>query len=101
MDKNYPKKLLNFKELLHPTRLAIMLILRTQLKIPATDLRSFLDIPWGTLDSHLKVLRRHGLVSIGKEFVFDTPRVVVVLEGKGEKRIAEFEELWKKLNEED
>ncbi len=101
MDKNYPKKLLNFKELLHPTRLAIILILGTQLKIPATDLRSFLEILWDTLDSHLKVLRRHGQVSIRKEFIFDTPRVVVVLEGKGEKRIAEFEELWKKLNEED
>ena len=69
------------------------------MKIPATDLRSFLEILWDTLDSHLKVLRRHRLVSIGKEFVFDTPRVVVVLEGKGEKRIAEFEEFWKKLNE--
>ncbi len=93
-DESIPQELQRFKTLLHPTRLSIMLILLRHLKINAADLRRILAIPWGTFDTHVKTLAEAGLISLGKEFSRDVPRIVLLLEPEGERQIREFLQIW-------
>lgn len=93
-DESIPQELKRFKILLHPTRLSIMLILSRHLKINAADLRKLLGIPWGTFDSHVKILAEKGLISLGREFSRDAPRIVLLLEPEGERQVHDFLKIW-------
>ncbi len=92
-----PKELSQFKDILHPTRLAILLILSKHLKASASDLRKNLGIPWGTLHSHVQVLVQNGLISVGREFVNGRSLVVLLLEPKGENQLRKFKDVWNRF----
>ena len=95
--EEFPKKLLEFKTLLNPTRLAIMAIVFQRYQVPASEVRRFLGIPWGTFNSHLKVLVKAGYISLKRAFINNSPMVVCYLEKEGSEKFKELMKTWKEL----
>ncbi len=92
-----PRELQKFKELLHPTRLAIMLILSKHFKVAASEMRRSLGISWGAFYSHAQTLQKSNYISFGKEFKGETPQLVLLLEEEGERKLKQFKQIWDKL----
>jgi DNA-binding transcriptional ArsR family regulator len=87
------KELLSLKGLIHPTRLSIMLILERNFRAPAAELRKILGIPWGTFESHVKVLIKNKYITSRHEFYRNTPRVILYIESNGSRDLRKFIEL--------
>ena len=95
-----PRELQKFRELLHPTRLAIMLILSKHFKVPASEMRKLLGISWGAFYSHAKTLQESNYISFGREFKGETPQLVLLLEEVGERKLMQFRQIWDRIAEE-
>lgn len=69
--------LMEYKPVLHPTRLSILIILEKYSPVEASKLRKVLDVKWGTFGSHINILEELSLVYGIREFVKDNPRIVL------------------------
>ncbi len=66
----------------NPIRLGIMIYLLTRERAMFKELQQLLDITPGNLDSHLRTLKKWGLIEL-KKVIADRPRTLVVITEKG------------------
>lgn len=75
------------------SRLAIMTLLVSVKEATFTELKSELGLTDGNVNLHMKVLEKHGFVTVDKAFVDRRPRTSYRLTAGGRKAFAEYVEL--------
>ncbi len=92
-----PPELISYKKTFHPVKLGILKILTHHARLPASDVRQILGVPWGNFDTHLSALIRMGFIEQKTEFFKGSPRKVVYLTPQGESQYRGIKNTLKKL----
>jgi len=92
------KKLLEYREVVNPYRLAILVAVYISGKLTFTDLSKLVNLSKANLDYHLKVLERSNLIQRRKYITVLGPRTFIVLTEKGRRVVKELIKLFKDLS---
>ncbi len=71
----------------------MVILLHDYVSLSASELRQFMDIPWGTFESHVKRLVKEGIVLTERKFIRGSPRIILFLTDKGYVKYRELKSL--------
>ena len=97
VEDNDIQSLLRFRKLLTPVRLSIVMILYQNRRISVGELRRFLGIPWGTLSSNIELLENEKVIETHREFLDESPRVMIYLTKFGRDMVEQVRQNLKSL----
>ncbi|AAL81212.1 transcriptional regulator [Pyrococcus furiosus DSM 3638] len=83
------KEIMKSHTLGNPVRLGIMIYLFPRRRAPFSHIQKALDLTPGNLDSHIKVLEKHGFVRTYK-VIADRPRTMVEITDYGMEETRKF-----------
>jgi hypothetical protein len=80
---NIPLDMLQYKFLMHPTRLAIMKLLFTYDRLSSIEIKSTLQISWSEYQTHIRALQTKLLIKVSDDFDNGSLKQFVYLEPQG------------------
>ena len=88
--KAIPKRIYDYKFLLHPIRLTMIKLLYENLEMNSVELKELMEISWNDYLNHSKSMKKNGYIRIDDGFVDGNKRSILRIEPKG---VEEFKAL--------